>query len=754
MPVETSIGALVDNRAFTNTLSSLNPTDTFSFSLSSTQNVLLNANANFQLFRASSINGSLETTEAIARSAITSGSNQAISQALTPGNYIINVAQTPGTTTNYTLRLATNNPTQTYDVNALYGPQTFSGTVGTNNAIDLYRFRLDTRSDLQIRLRGLSADADLVLGADRNRNGVFDDGEEITRSNRYRNFDELINRTGSNALAAGEYLVQVKQFSGDTHYRLDLTPKAIAVATNPTTGRPNADLTGEILSVNAPDIRRVNSAGQAQLRVMNQGQGLASGPIRVNLYASTNQDIDSNDQIIDSQVINVNLNQNQSQLVNFQFGAPTGVAPGFYYLVARIDSTNAIAETNEQFNNDTRYAVSAPGTDVILDWNAMLLNAIQAVETSPPIAARNQAIVHAAMFDAVNGIERRYSNFLVNVRAEDAVNASTTAAAAQAAYQVLVDLYPTQRAEFQMQLERSLAEVPDGITEDNGITVGQFVADRILANRVNDGVAGSQDRYTPGTAPGSYQFTRPDNFVALSGFGNVTPFAIDNVNRFVPNNLPAYGSNLYAAELNEVQRLGGVNSNARTGDQAEVAVFWAYDRGDTFRPPAQWNQIAQTVALQEGSSLLSNARLFAHLNIAQADAGIVAWQTKYTYNQLRPITAVRLADTDGNLQTIVDPNWQSYLPTPPFPDYISGHATFGAAAAQVLAAYYGDNYALNVSSQEIHGSYRSFRSFQDAAAENGISRIYGGVHIQSANRDGLIAGTRVANYVLANTLTV
>jgi membrane-associated phospholipid phosphatase len=753
MPVETSIGALVDNRAFTNTLSALNPNDTFSFTLSSTQNLSLSANANLTLFRASAINGAFEPTEAITQSRITSGTNQAISQTLAAGSYVINVAQPTTGTTNYTLRLSTNNPGQIYDINALYTPQTFTGTVGTTNPIDLYRLSLDNRSDLQIRLRGLSADADLILGADRNRNGIFDAGEELARSNRYRNFDELLNRTGATALPAGEYLIQVKQFSGDTHYRLELTPKSIDVATNPVTGRPAADLTGELRNVTPPDTRKADHTGRAQLTVTNQGLGLASGPMRVNLYASTNQDIDANDELLTSQVINVNLNQGQTQLVDFRFGAPTGVAPGAYYLVARIDSTNAIAETNERFNNDTRYAVSAPGTDVIVDWNAVLLNAIQAVETSPPIAARNQAIVHAAMFDAVNGIERRYTNFLVNVSAEDAVGASTIAAAAQAAYQVLVDLYPTQRAEFQMQLDRSLAEVPDGTAEDRGIAVGQFVADRMLANRVNDGVAGSQDRYTPGTAPGSYQFTRPDNFVALSGFGSVTPFAIDNVNRFVPNGLPVYGSNQYAAELNEVQRLGGLNSATRTADQAEIALFWGYDRGDTFRPPAQWNQIAQTIAISEGTSLLTNARLFAHMNLAQADAGIVAWQTKYTYNQLRPITAVRTADTDGNTLTIGDPNWQSFLPTPPFPDYVSGHATFGAAAAGVLEAYFGKNYAFSVTSQEMLGVARSFNSFAAAAAENGISRVYAGVHVQSANRDGLTAGNRVADYVLANTLT-
>jgi hypothetical protein len=751
MPAELALGSITRGDLITGTLSDSNRLDTISFSLSNTQNITLNANANtnLRIFRSSSINGGLETTEEISRSTQASSSPQTLSQALTPGNYIIGVYQTSGTTA-YRLNLSLDNPNQVFDINRLYAPQTFNGTVdGSRNRTDLYRFSLGSPTDVELRLRGMSQDADLRLGLDRNRNGSFDAGEEIAFSNRYQNFDELISQRG---LAAGNYLVEVKQFSGDTHYRLTLNPTATAIAINAQTGRASADLTGEIINANIPDIRQVNQTGSAQVQVRNDGATSAIGNVRVNLYASTNLDIDSNDELISSQTVNLNLAQGQAQTVNFQFGAPTGVAPGSYYLLAKIDATNAIAESNERFNNQTAYSVSAPGTDVILDWNATLLNAIQAVETAPPIAARNAAIVHAAIFDAVNGIERRYTPYAVNVAADFAAGASTVAAAAQAAYQVLVDLYPTQRSAFDRQLAQSLDEVPDGTAETQGIRVGQFVADRILANRLSDGSAGSQDRYRPGNRPGDYQFTRVDNFVALAGFGEVTPFVIDAAGRFVPNDLPTYGSSRYATQLNQVQRLGEYNSTARTADQAEIALFWAYDRSDTFRPPAQWNQIAQTVSMRENLSVLENARLFAHLNLAQADAGIVAWRTKYTYNQLRPITAVRVAGNDGNLDTTGDPNWQSFLPTPPFPDYISGHSTFGAAAAGVLNAYFGEDYAFTVSSQEILGTYRSFQSFNQAAAENGDSRIFGGVHVQAANIDGLIAGQSVANYVLRNSL--
>jgi hypothetical protein len=754
MAVEVSLGALIADRTFTNQLSYANPNDSMNFSLSSTQNVRLNANANILLSRANMLNGELTPTEAITRSWRTHGSDQVISQTLTAGNYIVDVSNDTSRSIDYSLKLSTHNPGQIYDVNALYGPQTFTGTIGKLNPIDLYRFRLDHNSDLQINLGSLSGDASLVLGADRNRNGVLDAGEEIGRSDRVGILAESLNRTGATALAAGEYLIQVKQVAGDTHYRLALTPAAINVASQSghhgRHGKAVADLTGEIRRVTASDIRRADSSGQAQVNVTNQGLGKARGLVRVNLYASTNPTIDANDQLLGSQTRNLDLRQGQSQLFNFHFGAPTGVAPGMYYLVARVDSSNAIAESNEQ-NNDARYVVSAPGTDVIVDWNAMLLNAIQAVETSPPIAARHQAMVHAAMFDAVNGIEGHYQNFLVN-RAPEWAGASSIAAAAQAAYQVLVDLYPTQQSEFAMQLARSLAEVSDRTAADRGIAIGRLVGDQMLTHRRNDGIALAQDGYTPGTAPGSYQFTRPDNFVALPKFGQVVPFVMDDVNHFVPHGSPVYGSDAYAAELNEVQRLGGIDSPGRTGDQAEIALFWGYDRPDTFRPPAQWDQIAETIAMREGTSLLTNARLFAHLNLAQADAGIVAWQAKYQTNQLRPITSVRVADQDGRADTIADANWQSFLPTPPFPDYISGHATFGGAAATVLEAYFGQNYAFTMTSQEMPGVYRSFDSFAAAAAENGVSRVYAGVHVQSSSRDGIMAGNNVANYVLNHAM--
>lgn len=766
MPAEFTFGNITNNRSTSGTISTSNTQDSYTFSLSSTQSLSttltgLSADADIRLFRGSSINGNIERTELVAESLKLGSSDELIDRTLGPGNYIIDVFQgVTGANTQYRLDLSIDNGNNSFNLGNLNGAQTFSGTVDSRNTIDRYRFSLTANSAVNLNLGGLSNDADLYLGRDTNGNGRIDSGEQIAVSDREFNFNEAIQQV---ALAAGDYIAEVRQYRGDTHYRLGLstTPNDVLSST--------IDLTGVIRNVIAPDIRNVNPTGQAQVLVSNIGTGLtnARGNVRVNLYASTNPTFDSNDELLSSQtMVDLNLASGNSQVVNFQFGAPTGVAPGSYYLIARIDTTNVVGESNEA-NNLAVQHVSAPGTDVVLDWNATLLNAIQAVDTPPPLAAHHQAMVHIAIFDAVNAIEKRYENFstnlkLINLSPTLTTGASTIAAAAQAAYRVLVDLYPSQKAEFDAQLARSLADVPDGTAETNGITIGNRIADAVILSRRADGSNGAQARYAPSPLPGQFEFTRPDNFALLPGWGKVQPFTIPNADRFVPSGPPIFGSAGYAADLNTVQRVGGYDSTSRTADQSEIAVFWSYDRADTFRPPAQWNVIAETVAIRAGSatesilgrSVLDNARLFAHLNIAQADAGIMAWETKFTYNQERPISAIHNANTDGNAQTIGDPNWQSFLPTPPFPDYISGHSTFGAAAATVLTSYFGNRYPVTISSQEISGTYRSFSSFQSAAAENGISRIYGGIHVPAANTDGLSVGEQVATYVLRNSLSI
>jgi hypothetical protein len=214
---------------------------------------------------------------------------------------------------------------------------------------------------------------------------------------------------------------------------------------------------------------------------------------------------------------------------------------------------------------------------------------------------------------------------------------------------------------------------------------------------------------------------------------------------------------LYGREIESVRQLGAkqntdVTQITRNADQTEIAQFWAYDRDDTFRPPGQLNEVAQDVALAKNTSLSDNARLFALLNIAEADAGIVAWDTKYIYEQLRPITAIRNAGTDNNPLTKEDQKWESLLATPNFPDYISGHSVFAGAATQVLARFFGDNTSFDIPSQELPGVARSYGSFSQLGKEDADSRLYGGVHVDLATVDGVAVGQNVGNFVFDNVL--
>ncbi|MBW4468053.1 MAG: phosphatase PAP2 family protein [Pegethrix bostrychoides GSE-TBD4-15B] len=745
MTPEVNLGSLQNSVAYTSILgSATNLSDSYGFSLSRTQNlrgalsgISGDAIVGLRLSRASQIDSNTVAIQDLGYIEADRNS-QALNRVLSPGNYLLETTAVRGSTA-YRFDITADGLTGLANIGVLNDAQAFSGQVSRTDSSDLYSFSLNTTSDLSLTLGGLNADTDLIVAQDFNGNGVIDTGEEVGRSQRFSNFEERLQLSG---LVAGNYLTEVSQFAGDTHYRLAFSPTALA---NPLA---NQDLTGQLRVIQAPDSRLQNASGQAEVQVFNRNPA-SNRPVTVRLYASTNDSYDSNDELLASRTVLLPPTSGGSASTTLEFGAPTGIAPGSYHLIARIDSDNAVAETDETNNNLSAH-VSAPGTNVILDWNATLLNAIQADGTAPPLAARNAAIVHAAVYDAVNGIARQYDPYLVNVAASSADNASAEAAAVQAAFQTLSDLYPNQRESFLAQRIRSLAEIADGTAEARGIAVGQLVADRMLESRRNDGAEGAQNRYIPGTAPGDYQPTRPDGFVLAAGWRDVESFAIPSVNDFLPDGPPVFGGAQYAAELNQVQQFGGLNSTARTADQSEVAFFWAYDRPDTFRPPAQWNQIAQTVALNEGTSVLESARLFAALNVAQADAGIAAWNAKFTFNQLRPITAVRQADSDGNFQTLGNPDWQSLLSTPPFPDYISGHSTFGAAAAGVLSYFYGDDYQFSASSQEIPGRFRQFSSFQQAAAENGVSRIFGGIHVQSANLDGLLVGAAVADYVTGN----
>jgi hypothetical protein len=215
---------------------------------------------------------------------------------------------------------------------------------------------------------------------------------------------------------------------------------------------------------------------------------------------------------------------------------------------------------------------------------------------------------------------------------------------------------------------------------------------------------------------------------------------------------PALDSAEYAASFVEVKALGRATDSTRTEDQSEIALFWVNGPG-TATPPGHWNSIAQLIAEQEGNTLAENARLFALLNLALADAAIASWDNKFFYNDWRPVTAIPAADTDGNDATTPDAEWLPFIPTPPFPDYTSGHSTFSGAGAKVLELFYGmDEIPFSTSSDGLPSVERSYDSFSQAADESGKSRVYGGIHWQYSNEDGLGSGRALAEHVVANYL--
>ena len=371
---------------------------------------------------------------------------------------------------------------------------------------------------------------------------------------------------------------------------------------------------------------------------------------------------------------------------------------------------------------DDRCLLSA---DVVLEWNQVLLDTLKADRLLPLYFAREAAIVSAAVYDAVNAIDRSYTPLFADVQASR--GASIEAAAAQAAHDTLVALSPAHREALDAVLAADLAGIPPGRAKQ-GIAVGQAVARQILAWRSTDG-SDAQVVYVPGTDPGDWQPTPPAFAAAVAPqWGQVIPFCIPGGSAFRPPPPPDLTGAEYAAAFEEVKSLGAAGSTTRTAEQSDIARFW-YGTAGTFTSVGYWNQIAREVAERRGDSMVENARLFALLNVAQADSYFAVWDAKYTYDFWRPVTAIRAADADGNPATAPEAAWTSFLGTPPFPSYVSGHSGHSAAAAAVLAAYFEtDDVAFTLSTDSLPGVTRSYESFSAAAQEVSDSRVFAGIH--------------------------
>jgi hypothetical protein len=388
----------------------------------------------------------------------------------------------------------------------------------------------------------------------------------------------------------------------------------------------------------------------------------------------------------------------------------------------------------------------ASGLDAVLLLNQVALDAIRTDKTPPPMASRDLAIMHASIFDAVNSISRLYQPYHVNIVADK--NTSMEAAALTAGFTALSSLFPSQN--FDALKVSALSAIPDGLSKTSGISLGQNVANQMLAWRAGDGWNATSN-YVPGTQPGDWRPTPPGYAPFLvPQWPDVTPFTMSPGNQFRQPPPPALTSDAYTTAFNQVKDLGAKNSSSRTADQTQIALFWA-DGAGTYTPPGHWNAIAGLVAGTHNNDLTQDARLFALLNLALADSAISCWDMKRYFDLWRPIAAIREADTDGNPDTAADPSWEPLIITPPFPSYSSGHSTFSGAAAELLKDFFGDQ-AFTIGSDGLPGVERSFLGFWDAAEEAGMSRIYGGIHWEFDNQEGLLAGKALGDYVFENFL--
>lgn len=398
--------------------------------------------------------------------------------------------------------------------------------------------------------------------------------------------------------------------------------------------------------------------------------------------------------------------------------------------------------------------LAVPGrADVVLDWNKAALDAIRVDKTAPPKASRALACVHTAIFDAINSASGgAYEPYLVQP-VEFLAPISLEAAAAAAAHASLADLFPAQKAAFDAALATSLAAIPNGPAKTSGIEWGQSVAEQILAVRHDDG-SGSTVAYGAPTGANWWAPTPPAFASALlPGWPGVKPWTMTSGAQFRQGPPPSPLSPEYVAAFQEVERLGRADSTARTAEQTQIALFWA-DGPGTATPPGHWHVIAQGISRERHLSLIENARLFALLAVAGADAAIVSWDHKYHYNNWRPVTGIQHADTDGNPATAADPAWLPLIATPPFPAYSSGHSTFSSASARLLALFFGtDQISFSTTSDGLAGVTRSFTRLSDAAEEAGQSRIYGGIHWQFDNQTGLSSGRALGEHVFFTRLT-
>jgi membrane-associated phospholipid phosphatase len=407
----------------------------------------------------------------------------------------------------------------------------------------------------------------------------------------------------------------------------------------------------------------------------------------------------------------------------------------------------AAATTGREVAGPAPTVAFSPGSgQSVVDWNRELITILGTPGAQPATVhpTRSFAILQAAEYDAVVSITHAAPPHLFSVSAPG--GARPDAAADQAAHDVLAALYPAQKSGLDQMLAAQLAAIPNTPGKQQGVQVGASVAKLLVDLRSTDGSAVTPPPFVPGTQPGDYRPT-PPNFPApvFTNWGAITPFVLRSGQQFRPPPPPPITGPAYARALNQVKGLGQNTSTTRTADETTQAQFWG-------AAPIWnvWNEIAQKLTVAQHASLERTATVFENLDLTLADATIALYDAKYHYLVWRPVTAIELGNTIGNPGIVSDPTWLPLAVTAPDPSYPGAHATISEAAATVLTAFYGGHQRLTVTSDGDPGVTRSFDSFQAAANEATLSRIFAGQHTMIDLVAGQHLGRQVAQFDLSH----
>jgi hypothetical protein len=384
---------------------------------------------------------------------------------------------------------------------------------------------------------------------------------------------------------------------------------------------------------------------------------------------------------------------------------------------------------------------STARADVIMDWNARADAIAADKRLIPPIQGRALAIMHVAMFEAVNSIERRYVPYRLKLVADRKTSGET--AAAMAGHDVLVSLYPDQKSGLDALLAETLNLVEDGAARERGVILGRQAAADILQLRGGDGSELSES-YRPVTQPGLYVPTTLPAASTVSGF---TPWVMSSAAQFRPAAPPALTSETWTRDLNEIREFGGLNSKTRTAEQTDIGKFWFLTGARTYNP------VVQQVARHKQMDLLDCARLFALASMAAEDAFIAVFDAKYTFNLWRPVTAIRNADQSGNTATPRDAGWLPLGDTPMHPEYPCAHCITSAAVTAVLRGVVGEDIGeITLTSPTAPGVVRRWTRLEDYRDEVSNARIWAGFHYRFSTEVGKDMGKKIGELTIATQL--